>query len=129
MGTNYYVEISPEETCKCCGHTKEAEVLHIGKSSAGWCFALHVIPEKGLDSLEKWLSFLSGKKISDGYGNSLTRLQLDDIITERRYHKELTPETSTCEKGPNNLLRSRIDGLHCVGHGNGTWDLIVGEFS
>jgi hypothetical protein len=31
-------------------------------------------------------------------------------------------------RGPNNLLRHQI-GRYCVGHGAGTWDLIVGEFS
>ena len=30
--------------------------------------------------------------------------------------------------GPNGLLRHRI-GEHCIGHGDGTWDLIRGEFS
>ncbi len=31
-------------------------------------------------------------------------------------------------RGPNNLLRHKIN-RYCIGHGAGTWDLIVGEFS
>lgn len=31
--------------------------------------------------------------------------------------------------GPNGLARHRIDMAHCIGHGAGTWDLILGEFS
>lgn len=30
--------------------------------------------------------------------------------------------------GPNNLLRHKID-QHCIGHGDGTYDYLVGEFS
>ena len=33
------------------------------------------------------------------------------------------------ERGDNNLLRHRVDGRHCVGNGEGTWDYIIGEFS
>ena len=43
MGTNYYFEDS-SEVCECCG--RGAESLHIGKSSGGWCFSLHVMPER-----------------------------------------------------------------------------------
>ena len=31
--------------------------------------------------------------------------------------------------GPNNLYRHTIDGSFCIGHGEGTWDLFVGDFS
>ena len=33
------------------------------------------------------------------------------------------------EPGPKGLLRHKLDPQHCIGHGHGTWDLIVGEFS
>jgi hypothetical protein len=32
------------------------------------------------------------------------------------------------EPGPKGMLRHRI-GSFCVGHGSGTWDLCLGEFS
>ena len=44
MGTNYYLHKKPP--CEACGH--EPAPLHIGKSSGGWCFSLHVIPEIAL---------------------------------------------------------------------------------
>jgi len=50
MGTNYY--LYPASPCKACGRSYEAK--HIGKSSAGWCFLLHVIPEEGINDLEDW---------------------------------------------------------------------------
>ena len=37
MGTNYYLET---DACDKCGRGDGP--LHIGNSSAGWCFALHV---------------------------------------------------------------------------------------
>lgn len=27
------------------------------------------------------------------------------------------------------LIRAKVDGAHCVGHGEGTYDYIVGDFS
>ena len=36
---------------------------------------------------------------------------------------------NNAEHGPNGLVRSKIDGHHCIGHGAGTWDLEVGDFS
>lgn len=50
MGTNYYLQEKPP--CDKCG--REFERLHIGQSSAGWCFALHVIPELGINNLADW---------------------------------------------------------------------------
>jgi len=44
--------------------------------------------------------------------------------TEADFHRE-----NHSEPGPNNLVRHKIDDVHCIGHGEGTWDLITGEFS
>jgi len=38
LGTNYYWQES--EPCAACG--RGYEQVHVGKSSAGWCFSLHV---------------------------------------------------------------------------------------
>jgi len=48
MGTNYYLVKNERPPCPCCERTYVQERLHIGKSSGGWCFALHVIPEMGM---------------------------------------------------------------------------------
>lgn len=110
MGTNYYLHEKPD--CECCG--RSFEPLHIGKSSYGWCFSLHVMP--GIKTLDDWRNRWSmpGSYIRNEYGDLVSVADMELIITGRR--------------GPNGLLRHQIDG-HCVGHGEGTWDYISGEFS
>lgn len=70
MGTNYYLKPKP---CECCGRTDEG--LHIGKSSAGWCFSLHVIPEEGINGLDDWKSRFDepGVQIVNEYGEVVSK--------------------------------------------------------
>ena len=146
MGTNYY---AIKDACPHCGHSEEK--LHIGKSSGGWVFSLHVIPEKGINTLADWLDYWEhpGITIEDEYGRPITPEDMLKEITEREgrhnFHVPLNPATSgsnrytTWEKvhalnhsepGPNGLLRSRVGpGSRCVGHGDGTWSMFTGEFS
>jgi hypothetical protein len=131
MGTNYYLNIDP---CPTCGRAKEE--LHIGKSSGGWCFALHVYPNLEINNLADWQRRWSKEntQIRNEYGDITTKDEMLDIITQRSRtprvleHKEFY-QLNHAEAGPNNLLRAQIDGIHCIGHGKGTWDLFVGEFS
>lgn len=117
MGTNYYYYDKP--TCPHCG--RDYERVHIGKSSAGWVFSLHVgrswenVPK----SLAEWdfLFCLNDALIKDEDGTVISRDRMMEIITERK------------PWGDHELLRHEIDGQHCVGQGDGTYDLIVGEFS
>lgn len=144
MGTNYYLTVSP---CKHCGRADPDDVLHIGKSSAGWCFSLHVIPERGLNSLADWLNRFEIGEIRDEYGHSVTPTEMFDVITVRQGRdwdrawdafgyegEEDFHAQNDSQRGPSGLLRHRI-GRHCIGHADGagkpdgTWDLIVGEFS
>ena len=143
MGTNYYLYPTPK--CECCG--RECEPVHIGKASAGWYFALHVIPEEGINTLEDWKELWSfpGTYIKDEYGNVVPAYMLEKYITQRvgdtdwvklgwysqsRYgNKEHFHALNSSERGLNNLIRSKVDGERCVGHGDGTWDYIAGEFS
>lgn len=138
MGTNYYIVSEP---CKTCHH--EPDRLHIGKSSAGWCFGLHVTDE--FKTLEDWRSKIeSGAKIQDEYGDLKTPDEMMAVIISRDVRTDwqerdwqgmgYTNETdfhmrNHSERGPNRLLRHAIDGRHCIGHGEGTWDYIIGEFS
>lgn len=116
MGTNYYWY--PKYPCNCCQRPYEAERLHIGKSSVGWCFALHVMvedfEEPRIESLNDWIVRFNipGSYIADEYGRVLTTEQMLSWITERSH--------------PRGLLRATHN---CVGQGEGTWDLIKGEFS
>lgn len=113
MGTNFYF------------YRADLPRLHIGKSSAGWTFALHV--EGEIQSLEDWKRFLVKEpgEIRDEYGNVWTLGDLLREITERSWPGVREP---IGEPGPNGLVRCRVGKGLCVGHGPGTWDLIEGEF-
>ncbi len=137
MGTNYYLHAKP---CPHCGRSEPE--LHIGKSSCGWVFALHVIPEEGIRDLPDWETrwLKPDSVIKDEYGREVTPLEMTEIIT-RRTHGPLENKPlgysswehfhrrNQSEAGPNNLLRPKIDGSHCVGHGDGTWSLNAEDFS
>jgi hypothetical protein len=195
MGTNYYLT---NTHCKCCKRSREEctsehwlkretllstpEVkLHIGKSSGGWCFSLHVIPSLGLNTLDDWELLIEEVldrskcedtpdrpfwSIIDEYGDLIGKTELHNIITKRveRYasarldddlkriiakNRELgsrgKPQHLTDEEYnrtqygypayaqivffKDTLIRHYFDGVHCVGHGEGSWDYITGEFS
>lgn len=116
--------------------------FHIGKSSGGWCFGLHVDQTIEIEdrlirirSLDDWqhVMNLPGIRINNEYGDQISSSEMVDIITKRQglpvpVSKDFLAQNSA-SLGPNNLLRHRLDGRHCVGHGNGTYDLIVGDFS
>jgi hypothetical protein len=136
MGTNYYVMDKPCETCGRSG-----EELHVGKSSAGWCFSLHVWPEKGLNTLGDWIAFWrDGKIIRDEYGEEVSEKEMLQTITERSGRGSGAgipwPYTSwsemyaknDAEPGPDGLTRHKIN-RYCIGHGPGTWDLFDCDFS
>lgn len=114
MGTNYYLYEKP--ACKCCG--REFDGQHIGKSSGGWCFALHVVPEDSIHTLDDWRALWSrpGSYIRNEYGNLVSIEDMEDTITNREWRGDFP-------------RRHDIDGRHCLGHGPGTWDYITGEFS
>jgi hypothetical protein len=118
--------------------------LHIGKSSGGWVFALHVIPELGLNDLDSWKYFLGkpGMKIFErGDGKPRQEIPLDEllkVITERKFEcndnvNHLFHVVNKSEPAANGMVRKKIDNERCVGHefavtGDATWDLIAGDF-
>jgi hypothetical protein len=120
MGTNYYL-------------CKDDRRIHIGKSSAGWCFSLHVIPEEGINTLDDWISLWGqpGMQIEDEYGRVIDIENMERIITKRSFMQSFGTFDHTddiAQPGPNGLVRFKI-GNHCVAHGDGTWDCIEGDFS
>lgn len=108
MGTNFYVVT---KRCELCGKVEEKK--HIGKSSFGWCFALHIYPKDGINTLKDWKRFWRGKQIIDEY---------DEIITEERLLKRITRRHMI------NRGRHQI-GYSCEAHGKGTYDLVSSDFS
>jgi len=160
MGTNYYMIVGGGKPCPTCGHVSEpAQEIHIGKSSAGWCFSLHANPEvdDGWDGtlwdLERWQQEWNRPdvRIEDEYGSEISRGEMLSVITERgrvRAHGKEWPSgwwksplgsdrvqseedfhaVNQSQRGPGGLLRHRT-GRFCAKHGEGTWDLIIGDFS
>jgi hypothetical protein len=130
MSTNYYLRCNPT----VMGRLREEEepfTLHIGKSSGGWVFSLHIYPERGIRSLKDWYQLWrrNDNQIFDEYDRPVSIEEMLDVITNRSWPHDRTSQfRADVMAGPNNLQRSRIDGQHCVGHGPGTWDLKVGDF-
>jgi hypothetical protein len=98
--------------------------IHIGKSSFGWCFSLHVIPEQGISNLRDWKALVErlladGWRIEDEYREIIALDELWKIVErvdwERQYGRPLN--------------RHDVDGDHCIGHGEGLYDYVVGDFS
>lgn len=136
MGCNYYLKYTLP--CHCCG--RAFDDLHIGKSSAGWYFALHVIPELGVDTLDDWRNLWSapGAIILDEFYRLVSISDLELIITVRQgklsrcavgyASEEELHRVNHSEWGDNYLLRSRL-GRGCIGHGEGPWSYFTGDFS
>lgn len=132
MAMNYYA-IEEGKRCPTCGEGIVSWEKHIGKSSAGWCFSLMTYPAEGINRLEDWEVFLQDKEIRDENWTPITLDELLHIISGRKFGRpEKNPEwfeQNNAEPGPNNLARHTIDGAHCIAHGEGTWDYMIGEFS
>lgn len=135
MGTNYYYY--DRGPCPHCN--AKAEPLHIGKSSCGWCFALHVYPDDKSkpQNLDDWkILFQSGGYIENEYSDRLDYDEMLCVITNRQWNRKQSDGfrpfdyiSNHAEPGPNGLARRKIEPGHCIEHGDGTWDLIIGEFS
>lgn len=131
MGCNYYLRTGQSTCCSYCG-SQIAEQIHIGKSSWGWCFALHVTDE--IRSLDDWVEKFNEGEIVDEYGESITAKDMIDIIKRTRWKSPKSYPSATwyvnnhAEPGPRNFARHQL-GFNCVGHGEGCWDLIEGDFS
>jgi hypothetical protein len=138
VGTNFYYYDN------VCDHCKRGdERRHIGKSSAGWCFSLHVYPDDGIKDLPDWEKLFQepGTIIKNEYGDAISVKDMLEWIADRmgkEWPKDVPAMYSSwsdfhrknhSEEGPNGLLRHAVDDRYCIGHGEGTWDLLVGEFS
>jgi hypothetical protein len=115
MGTNYYARYdSCDCNCPNCG-LKGIE-YHIGKSSSGWAFALHVDPDNGIHDLEDVLTKIikTGAVIYNEYDAEVSLQILLKCILDR----DEDVEHHELDGG---------DSVYLVG--SGSYDLIKGEFS
>jgi hypothetical protein len=138
MGTNYYLRRPAKRAAfgrvYVTSETKPDD-LHIGKSSAGWCFGLRVYPGEPdkPQNLDEWRAAFAMGTIVDEYGSECTATEMIRCIELRAHHAggcDWTPATyerNQGEPGPRGLVRHKIGGL-CVAHGEGTYDIMVGEF-
>lgn len=115
MGTNYYL-------CKKAdGDFNRETSLRIGRSSAGWAFALFVYPDKSILNLSHWVKLFNNPAylIYNEEGELLSVRQMIDNITHRKalpfteesfsdnlHYKSLSDflEKNNCHIGINNLL-------------------------
>ena len=141
MGTNYYVA-DKSKYCEHCGRGEKT--IHLGKSSAGWCFTLNVHPKRDIHNWKDILKFVKGKKIFNEYDEHITLAEFIDVVEHRSWDYPRSEMDFSCYPyckslkdflkrnnavlGPNNLLRHEISDF-CIGHGEGTYDYIVGDFS
>jgi len=118
--------------------TEPDEGIHIGKSSGGWCFALHVYPGElvggwKIHTLSDWLLAIqrdNTREVVNEYGAVIDYEALGDIILNRSWERpnpDFDSERNHAVPGPNGLVRHRLDGF-CISHGDGTYDLMVGDF-
>lgn len=123
MSTNYYLHKPSTTQCEHCGHDPESEanITHIGKSSFGWCFMLHIHPQVGVNNLGDWekLWVLPGATIKDEYGETISIQDMMSTITTRS-PGNWSPEGVQPK-------RCKLDE-YCVAHGDGSWDHMVGDF-
>lgn len=83
MGTNYY---HVKNECSHCGRGDER--VHIGKSSIGWPFSVHVIPEANIANWQDWYDLLKIQgRIVDEYGRDTSLSELNEIVLNKRRHK------------------------------------------
>ena len=131
MSTNYYHVKPASDPCACCKRFDPEVVTHVGLSSTGWTFALHVTDD--LKSLDDWKAKFKehGSLIRDEYNRVVPVEEMLSIITERGFRREqpFDYNSNFAEPGPCGLARRKVDGKYCIGQGEGTWDLCAGDFS
>jgi hypothetical protein len=131
VGTHYYLR----EFFPALEFNPDPNTRHIGESSVGWCFSLHVFPGEGIHNLDDWIVMFESptSSIEDEYGTELSAAKMLEVIRERSWNGDAVAGAYDVAKGrvslgPNGLMRSAIDGRYCIGHGAGTWDLRAGDF-
>ena len=74
MGVNFYWHEKPK--CDKCGRCGER--VHIGKSSFGWCFGLHIHPHDDIYNLSDWIERFDhpGSWIENEYGEVISKEEM-----------------------------------------------------
>lgn len=88
MGTNFYLHTN---YCPCCGQPREK--IHIGKSSYGWKFLIHKIPNR-IFNYRSFCSYIKEGVIYDEYGQEWEEYEFLKMI--QSFQKE--KNNSYCER-------------------------------
>lgn len=138
MGTNYYAEFGNRI------YPYKANRIHIGKSSSGWAFALHLDLTKGLGTFLEWRNFYSQPQIiiRTDAGETIHPKEMTQIITARDYRNyKMDPEMLGPLKAwydvEHGLLRAVCgkstnlmgDPVCIASDPQVTFDVFVGDFS
>ncbi len=133
MGTNYY--LYERKNCPHCNQPMPENRLHIGKSSAGWAFSLHVIPEENLNDIFDWSKRWeeAGCRIEDEYSRLVTPYEmLKHIVLRRRIppdsDRPFDHAANGSEPAPNGLVISRHSRLK-PSRGEAVWSHSPYDFS
>jgi hypothetical protein len=136
MGANYEAKIRLTDA-----EDGPAVTLHIGKASAGWCFALHVHPEHGINTLADWQEIWRRPNvtITDEYGHAVEPgMMLDEVIARSwSGHRVKLPyrdeaawfRVNQAAPGPNGLARAVHNAALPPDPARDTYDLVTGDFS
>jgi len=122
MGTNYYFC-----TVDDVGFQHK---LHIGKSSAGWVFAVRIHPEREIQTLADWVAvWARGGEIRDEYEQLLSVPEMLSCIKNRKRVSAPEPQdlvANSARIGPNNLFAADPalcrDGSIRSGAPDETWE-------
>ena len=86
MGTNYYWHPPSGPRCPTCGRSEQPEeIIHIGKSSAGWTFSFHATDE--IRSAQQWQEVTKHGKIVDEYGRVEPHADFWDFVERKKSEK------------------------------------------
>lgn len=145
MGTNYYMmkgQYVPETdydhplSGMIRDGTGHPAKIHIGKSSYGWCFSLHVMPEHGISNLTDWKVLADrllgeGWRIEDEYREVVALAELWAVVERIGWERQLVTDCDQLNLPADTrpLNRHAVDGGSCIGHGEGLYDYMIGEFS
>ena len=85
MGTNYYLRTYLGEQCPKCGRSDDLEVLHIGKSSAGWAFCFNPHYNR-FNSFKDWRVLLeqNPNSIFDEYKRQVPLFEFYELVNSKK---------------------------------------------